>query len=990
MPLNPIYDKWSKNKYLEKSFSKALLNFRNTNTRNQIEKAFTESIQFINNKIISNIGVGTNLINEYTITAIAYAFVKHIINKKDKKELKVFIATDDSFYANLYLNIFARVFTENNIKTVIFLNSANNPLTFKNLASTNSECDAIITLQKYFGQTKTMQISFNDGDGAPFSNLDVRKIGWTIKTTNYLALNIPEKEISFSYDSSIKDYIKKINDRYHKNKFLTKNSVNFGVDISNVKNKDFYLSNFAFLNLSFFYINRKKDKNTFFANGQESLSRVYWKGLFQKSKANFVINQDGTGLNLCIKHKKIFKYFKPDEIAALYLNYLIEHDEEFDKNDLKSGYIALNHYASSLTKKIAMAHGLEIVNFNNRSNLWEVIKEHKNKKLLFAFNKNGEYVPYNRFFNGYDANLFLLEVLKMINYYEKEHKKDLFTVLQEIYNKIGKHQLTVHTYNIDQAITNRFFQRLKSISKIDNKYDVVRIQEISNASEYNVLAIYKLFFRNEDSVTIEYSQLTNKIRFYCETIEQKNEENSELMMVVRNKEILEGILELKEEGKNSKLTFLSLFKYLLYLGIFIGIILFLFHSVYNLKGNGVGGSVKEVFEAIHKKLYVKHDIAQYQRSLSQGYFIRTTFTTLCLSFLLFSAIQSLIFKRLLTIQGHKVSWKDLYIGNAISLVVQTITPKSIGGDLATYWYLRRKNISRPVLLSAIIVNTFLWQTSNVLITLTMMPVGIWMFDGFFKQGTPESITFIVMLVFGMIIDTSLSVLMLLVSINKKIQKIFVRLTMFLIEWIPFIKSYDSVAIEAKYKYELYNINICLKKTFSNIGYFFELLFYKTLPAFFTFSAFFGQSINIIQPNIIGGYYMNITVQNILIRIANSISITPGGTGTADVLYNFLIRESLQNTSYDGNGYIANAAIMTAMNTLGTVIIPSAISGTLLILVYVGEKRTDFYNQKIKNLKLLNNNNLLSGIKTKSNYSKIAFPIFWSLLFLITILFIFIG
>lgn len=117
-----------------------------------------------------------------------------------------------------------------------------------------------------------------------------------------------------------------------------------------------------------------------------------------------------------------------------------------------------------------------------------------------------------------------------------------------------------------------------------------------------------------------------------------------------------------------------------------------------------------------------------------------------------------------------------------------------------------------------------------------------------------------------------------------------------------------------------------------------------------------------------------TIQNTMIRVANSISFTPGGTGTADYLYKVLIRESIQSTSYDGATAFANSSIMTALNTLGFVVIGTLVSAIILVLVYIGEKRIDHYRKKNKNYKLLATNLADGRVKTQSAYYKIVLPI----------------
>lgn len=1005
MSINPIYEKWTKGPLVNNNFEKWLINFGRKKTEREINEAFSKTIKFVNNKIISQIGVGTNLLNDYTVAALSGVYSKFLKDAlKDKEQpIKVFLATDNSNSSNLFLNIFARVLTENSFKSVIFNNSSFIPLCYKSLGAENSNCDAIVTFQEYYGDSRKMQISFNWGDGSMFNLREMNELSMALNSTDFLTIDIPEKEISFQYDNSYVEYLENIYNRFKDSKYINKDGLFLGIDISRIDSKRFYLDNISKLDLFHFYVKRTKNANVFDSNDQNSLQKIYWESLSRKSKINFVINQDGAGVNFSVKHKRKYKYFKPDEIAALYLNFLLTKDENFNKDDLQKGYIAFNQSAGTLTKTIALKHNLPTKEFISRSNLWSVVKENEDKKLLFAYNQYNEFVPYNRYFNGYDANLFMLEIIRMANYYKTVERKDLFQVLEEIYSEYGRHQLTTKEFAIDSDEANRFFKRIQAVEKIKKKYEVTRNQKLKSISSA-IFTRYKLSFRNGESVILEYSQLKKQLKIYCETIEQKSEENSELAMVVRNREILDGIFDLKEESETTKFTWVQFLKYFFYVAFLAAIIIFLFYSVYNLKG-GIGGSPKEVFQAFGKKLYVSNDIPEYQRSKIIGYKVRASFMFIVLSFLLYSVIQTIIFKRIIAMQGAKAKSADIYIGTAIGVIIQTITPKSIGGDIAVYWYLRRKGVERSILFSAIIVNTFLWQATNVLITVTTVPFGVYIFSDLFKTRNAGSIFFMTMLILGIVFDTVLSVVLLVVTMNMKAQKWLIKVTMGFVEWFPFIKSYDAFSIKAKYEYELYNTRYYLKNTFKNIWVFFELFFYKLIPVFITATAVFAKSIDIVKPDVKAGYYMNMTIQDVMIRVANAVSLTPGGTGTGDFLYKVLINESLQVTAYDGivKGDIyhseieairSNAAIMTAMSTLGTVIIPSVISAILLVIVYIGEKRIDYYRKKNKNRNLIQNKHLNTGNisveKTQTKYFKIAFPMFWILLAAGTLMFIFIG
>ncbi|MBZ4203573.1 lysylphosphatidylglycerol synthase domain-containing protein, partial [Mycoplasma tauri] len=571
--------------------------------------------------------------------------------------------------------------------------------------------------------------------------------------------------------------------------------------------------------------------------------------------------------------------------------------------------------------------------------------------------------------------------------YKVEKNKDLFDILKEIYQTYGQHQLCVKSYEMNFDSAKRFIQRIKQVEKISDKYKIVRFQELSNID--NLYNVYQLSFQNKESTYIKYNQALNSIQIYCETLENKKEDNRELTMVVRNHEIVNGLVDLKEDNQESKVSKKSIIKFSFYFAIFAAIILFLFYTVYKIDDGNNDGPIA-VMSAIIKKLYVKFDAPSNSRHVNDGYLARAAFAFMCLSFLAVAVIQAWVFRKLIKLQGGKVKWRDVFTGSAIGLIIQTLTPKSIGGDLATYWYLRRRDVSRPIMMSSIVVNTFIWQITNIISTIIFVPMGVAAYKNFFSGDNPIVAFFIIMLILGLIFDTGLAIILLVMTVSVKVQNFLIKIIVLMAEWLPFIKSYDPFAIKAKFKYEMFNIRQCMKKTFKNPWHFIEMVIIKMIPLLISPTALQAKSLDIVKPDIQYGYYINMTVQSTLTRVANAISLTPGGTGTSDFLYKSIVLDSIQSTAYDGKNQYSNAGIITAMSTLGTVIIASLVSAILLMLVYIGERRVDYYKKKTKNLKLLMNNNLNKKIKTTTKYYKISFSLFYLAIIVLTPIFIFVG
>ncbi|QSF13486.1 lysylphosphatidylglycerol synthase domain-containing protein [Mycoplasma sp. Mirounga ES2805-ORL] len=984
MSINPIFTKWKKKPVSDRTFMNKMFNLDSTKQVKEINNFFSEQLKFIGNKIIASLGVGTNLLNEYTITALGYSFCE-VFNESflDRGKKSIFISNDESFHGILYSNILARVFSEKGFENIVFGNSAETPKVLKKLAVQENNSTVCISINHYKNQKNVMQISFDWGDGSPFDITEMIKIGTKLNFMNYLTIDIPEECISFKYDHSYKKYTSVLYEKYKKtlvtNRQSIKNANQFAVSISRKSTVKFYDLLFKQLNINA-TLHENKKKSWHDVTNQNLFKSTHLNSLIKKPIANFLIDEEGEGLNLNIKHNKTYKYFKVDELAALYLNFLLEDDECFQKQDLNKYYIGKSVDLGSLTKKIALSHNISVEEFIETEHLWTIDKK-TDKNLLLGYTSDSKFATSRNLFKGYDSTIFMLEVMRMINFYLSQGKT-LYDKLIEINSKYNKHFWTTKSFDLGSDKINNFFSHVLKLDSF-NGHKVVNRKEYKINSLFSSQILIKIFFEKGESLIINYSVVDETINVSCETIDYSKTEEEKIANVVREKEIFESVFELKEDIRTKKINFWNVLKYLSFIGILIATLIFLLYSIYNIDSKGHIGkaNISTTFRHI--------GIAIYHSTGTQF-----AFAFLFISVFLESAVSALIFKRLLQIQGQKVKYSQLLMGSFIGVFVQNITPKSIGGDIATYWYLRRKGIKRAPLLSAVIMNTFLWQLTNVLLICVFVPIGIaFYWDNFFVGQINNGIvvTFIVTTIIGLVLDSGLVILFLVIAMNTKIQKWFINIIIWFLEWMPFVHLYDVDAKKAKYQYEFYQIKTNSKQIIHKWYYLIELLFYKVALWMLSPIAIFAYASEVIQPNLRGGWYFNIVLSGILVRSANAISILPGGMGTSDLfsteIYKSILLGGVLESVDDLSTPQERAAILSSIKTLGTRIIPTLISGLYLLLVFIGEKREDLYKSKRKNMQLIQNETISLNVKTQSAFYKIAIPLTTIIIFIGTIVFL---
>ncbi|MGY5139554.1 lysylphosphatidylglycerol synthase transmembrane domain-containing protein [Mycoplasmopsis gallinarum] len=905
-----------------------------------------DQVNLVNGKFhISNLQEN-QFISEMNVVAIAKNFAS-LIKEQQLENVTIFIGTDNVNINKVYANIAARVLSENNFNVEIL---SKNNLPFNLNFICNSKWDFKIIFNVSELDAQFSQIHFLDVNDLDIKRVWLMKLFAAVRNINNFANQIPKSEAKLNISNVDSDYKTKMITKFKNlNIGKTKISINF----ANVNNLNFYQNLLNESNLNYELINYK---NKTINNAAESkfFKKQQLKSMFKHYDLNFLIDTYGQGINVAAKNKSIYKFFKTDEIAALYLNYLLESGQlnKINKNKI---FVAKSILCGSLTEEIAFANQIKVLNFLDYD---EVIKKEiaEKKRAIFTYDEKNRFTTLNGDKHDFDALNFLIELLKMYDFY-KQNQLTLFEALNKINKKYSKYFYTLKTYDFNDENAFKFLQRISSQNTL-GKYKIQRIQHFVSDKLNSQEIVIQLNLEQNIKVLLKYSKTLSQIEIMCETVGPVDDLNQ---LIINENNVINAILELKEDYKNKKFSFWNIFKYLTFIGLFIGIFVFLFYSVYNVKTEAVSNpNIGQIFNLIWQ-------------TITYNTAAKWSFILLVASFLITILFNSLILKRLLQIQKEKVNFGHIILANIVGVVAQNITPKAIGGDIATYWFLRRQGINRSKLISAIIVNTFMWQIVNIILVVFFVPIGIYYYQEILTDFTNrKTIIFLIMLILGLTIDTIAATFFLVLTMSKKIQDGFLNGITWFLEWLPFVFIYNPEAKKAKYIYEFYQIRQGLKTCFKNVFSFIEILFYKGVVWVLAPITFVAKSANIVQSDLQGGWYFNILISTLLIKSANSISPTPGGIGTNDFISQYIFKSVFKaNPEIGLNKAAESSSILTAISTIATVVIPTIIGLIFLIIVFIGEKRIDAHKQKRKIESLIRNDNSLETQKIKTRFYPIS-------------------
>ncbi len=954
MSMNPLYQKWANTRSSDTNFLNSLLRI-NKNIKN-INETFSKGIKFINNKIIAKMGAGTNLINEYTITCIAQSYISGIEktnNIKLSETNGILIYFDNTRNAELYSNIIARVFSDANIKTHFVSESKTLPFTFAKYTVDKNNLFGCIVISGNIESSDVIELSFYKKDGYFISKKEIMAISFAINQTNYLSLDLPTDIISYQMHHSLKNYLQDILSSYETND-LDKN-INASLAFNRRETSDFYKFIFSKLGLNFNYSNNDFYRmKTDFKNAK-SMNNVMLKAKLKKSDYAMLIDHKGKGVNIAVRIKKHLRYLSAGEITTLFTWY---------QNKLgNKKYSIKSHYTNGcLTKKIANKYNYNYEEFNEYNNVFE-----NNNVDFIAGNKNKFY--FKKFnYVEYDGLLFILEFLKMVSYFRKNNLS-IEKILEDLENNYGFYHDSYSSEYINHESSHRFFNRIKNVEKINN-LKILNVEDISLGTLDTNNKVIKITMENNITLILTYSIINKRLSTHLNIISSKNQTLNEMILIERN--ILTELNLYKETNDIKRITFFDFVKYSFYSLLLIGVILFLFNVVWKMENEN-----KSIFENMKVMIF-------------QSQATRWGFLSIIFLNVINILSSGLLTIRIMNYQGHKIKIHHAIIASFLGVVVQNITPKSVGAEIAFYWYLSRKGYNKPSLLATAISSGLVWQLSNFLMTIIFAPIGITLFLDYFTNSDTNTAIFIVFLVLGLLCDTVIALIVFLVTLNGKIQAFLVNIIISFFQWFLFTNIYDPRTKIAKYVYNFNEIRKGIQIIFKKWWQIIELVFYKWIPWLINGLAIFimtyknnNETIINIE-NLKGGSYITIFSALSLSRIANSLSITPGGSGTYEYFTKTLFSDIFIDTTNSPLGLKNSkndwASIITAINSIGTLFLPTIFSALLFLNIGIGEKLIDNANRKIRNEQLLNNQNTIY-IKKKSIFYSVSLY-FWLIIILV--------
>lgn len=854
---------WKSTKTEDKILAKEL-KFSNK----KLEVFFNSKLKFGTAGIRGQMGAGTSKINEFTIAAAADAYAKYLIKEK-KYEKGVVIGHDNRHNSKLYSLISAKVLEANGIKSYLYLKNELQPTPVVSYTIRKMKLDGGIMITASHNPKEYNGFKVYNSLGQQLMPSETKKISLIMDKLD--PLNIAKKSWKKNYIPShiIKDYI---SDLLKIELSPIKNISILGVFSAQhgtaAKLAPKLMNSLDGVNVK--VVQKQQTPNPDFKytktpNPEDGKSYSKAAALSKKYKADFIVttDPDADRVGLAVKYKRRYKYLNGNDSAALYLNYKLNILKQQNRLP-KDGYIVTTYVSGNLPAKIASKYGLKVLYTHvGFKNIAQIIEKQKGTFIL-GYEESYGMVINSDLTRDKDALQAIVGFTDMIRYY-KSKNIDLYSVLLELWTKYGVHRSTQFSKKLDTDMTKRL---LNKISK--SKNTIIEGKKIKQIDDFrkDKINFVKAQMENGTWFAVRPSGTEPKVKIYIET---HGKPGQKLIDVVKyEKAIWNWINDNSEVIENKNWSWKGFFKYLAFIAIIMGILTLVFTNIYK-DSSGKANNGFSLFKSVGKVI-------------THNPFIRLYFFTELIWSIMSTILTAWRLKRMFFKQGDKVKLRHLVVSTIMGSIISFVTPFAVGGDAMGYWYLRKKGYKRGTLAATFISNTILFQSKFIFQTIILISIGIPVYKEIFNSNNIEADVALIWFIIGSAWTVFSTFMIFSLVLWRSFQEGIVSKAVRFLEWISWINITDPSGTIAKYQYEFFQMRKGMKTIWKDWKFSIELMIYALIPVFFSPFTMVIVSQGWTAKEIAGvpAYWASI-VMNDIVSTANSMSLTPGGSGTGEWL-----------------------------------------------------------------------------------------------------------
>ena len=466
------YNEWLNSDFISEEDRKILEDM----TDEEIEDAFSKTLEFGTAGIRGIMGVGTNRMNEYNIGKVTLGLANYL--NKHYPNPTVVIGYDNRLNSREFAFLTALVLNNEGIKTYIFKDITSTPdvsFAVKYLKTTSG---IVITSSHNSKEYNGYKVYNNKGGQIvpPEDDLIIKEIN-SIPTYNIVE-KAPLNNPLFNYlDKTIDEEFNKENEKVIINKDLIDNYASkLKITYTSLHGTGIKVMPFIFEKFGIRYnlVNEQCKVDPEFTYAPEpnpeyefnyDLAKKYAKDL--DSDIILASDPDSDRMGLLYKSDNEYKMLTGNQIGTIFTYYLLNN-----LKIVKNNYIVRSIVSTSIVDKIADYYNAKVIEVLTGCKNIAKVKENDPENYLFGFEESLGYMFDINIGdkNSFSASIFMIEILC----YLKSNDMTLEDYLEEIYNKFG--------YNITKtdSIT---YEGINGKEKMNQIMDNLRNSNIFNELE---------------------------------------------------------------------------------------------------------------------------------------------------------------------------------------------------------------------------------------------------------------------------------------------------------------------------------------------------------------------------------------------------------------------------------------------------------------------------------------------------------------------------
>ncbi|WP_103899006.1 phospho-sugar mutase [Petrotoga halophila] len=446
-----IYYTWLNNPFIDEESKKELKKIENNDE--EIKERFYKDLEFGTAGLRGKLGIGTNMMNIYTVGRATQALADYIKDfGQERMNMGVVIAYDVRHFSKEFAKQSALILAGNGVKAYLFEDIRPTPVLSFAVRYLKTTAGIVITASHNPKNYNGYKVYWDQGsqildDVANGIVEKIEEIGYDFDKIKKIPENEAIKKKLFQYVPKELDeeYLKRVESLSLRDKEIDKN-INVVYTPLNGTGNYFVrrvLKDRGFNNVFVVKEQELPDpdfKSVANPNPEYEVAFEEAKKLGSQENADLLLANDPDCDRTAIEVLNYNEYKMPNgnQVGALLVNYILESKKENKSLDANSAIIK-SIVTGDLSKRIANKYGVTVfetlTGFKNICGKENELEKEGKYKFLFGFEESIGYVM-GDFVRDKDGVIASMLISEMVGYY-KNKGKNLLEVLEDIYKEFG-------------------------------------------------------------------------------------------------------------------------------------------------------------------------------------------------------------------------------------------------------------------------------------------------------------------------------------------------------------------------------------------------------------------------------------------------------------------------------------------------------------------------------------------------------------------------